>query len=336
MTNLTRTIAVFHTGGTIAMRQDDVTGGVTTQAGGGAANLGSEDLHLGDVVIKVVDNQVFNLPSPHISEHEMDVLSTAVTEAVRSGEFDGVVVTHGTDTLEETAYFLDLTVPTEIPVVVTGAMRSANEIGADGLHNYLSALKVAASEETRGAGVLVVLNEEIHAARNVTKTHTSNVATFQSPQFGPLGIVTKNGVSLRQRLTHRETFTPGEETRTVGLLKAYAGMDSAPFDAAAAAGPDGGPVDGLVVEALGAGNLPPRALPGLQRLLDRGVPVVLVSRCFNGITEDVYAYEGGGKHLAELGVIFSNGVNGPKARIKLLIALRSGASIEELRESFSR
>lgn len=234
-------------------------------------------------------------------------------------------MTHGTDTLEETAYFLDLTLPNELPVVVTGAMRSANEIGSDGLHNLETAIQTASTPDAAEKGVLVVMNDEIHSARYVTKTHTTNVATFRTPTFGPIGLVAKHGVVFFESLL-RSTVCPIQTVvDNVFLIKAYAGMGPELFEAIAQP-----TTNGVVIEALGAGNLPPATLPAVQKLLDMGIPVVLVSRCFNGIAQDVYDYEGGGVQLKQMGVIFCQGLNGQKARIKLLVGVSAGMAEDEL------
>lgn len=277
----------------------------------------------------LIVEDAFHLPSPHMTPIEMLQLQQIIDERAKKEKIDGVIITHGTDTLEETAYFLDLTVQAEVPIVVTGAMRSSNELGSDGLYNFLSAMRVACSEEARDKGVLVVLNDEIHCATNVTKTHTSNVATFQSPQYGPIGIVTKRGVFFHQAILHRESYQVNRVTKNVILLKAYAGMDDTLLTAI-----ENLPVDGLVIEALGQGNLPPKTVPALLRLIEKNVPVVLVSRCFNGIVQDVYSYEGGGKQLKDIGVIFTNGLSGQKARIKLLVALEVAKNIEDIHNMF--
>ncbi|MDG4656077.1 asparaginase [Ectobacillus antri] len=314
-----KNILVLHTGGTIAMEEEQ---GFVKQQNDNPLlrfKLPSNEVHL------IVEN-VFHLPSPHMTPKEMLQLQQLID--TRNG-IDGVVITHGTDTLEETAYFLDLTVQANIPVVVTGAMRSSNELGSDGLYNFLTAVKVASSEEAKGKGVLVVLNDEIHCATNVTKTHTSNVATFQSPQYGPIGLVTKRGVVFHQAILHRDNYRIHNITKQVLLLKAYAGMDSTMLEIIEQL-----PVDGLVIEAFGQGNLPPSTVPIIKRLLNKGVSIVLVSRCFNGIAQDVYSYEGGGKQLKEMGVIFTNGLSGQKARIKLLVALEVAATPQELEQMF--
>jgi L-asparaginase len=317
-------ILVLHTGGTIAMEEDKDTGSVKPSG----ENPLLKFIPSSDEVNLLVED-VFHLPSPHMTPKEMLMLQKLIHERAAREDLAGVVITHGTDTLEETAYFLDLTVQSDIPIVVTGAMRSSNELGSDGLYNFLSAVKVASSDEARGKGVLVVLNDEIHCATNVTKTHTSNVATFQSPQYGPIGIVTKRGVVFHQAILHRESYHVKSITKNVFLLKAYAGMDDTLLTAIEAL-----QVDGLVIEALGQGNLPPKTVPALQRLIHRGVPVVLVSRCFNGIVQDVYSYDGGGKQLKEIGAIFTNGLSGQKARIKLLVALEVAQNVEDIQHMF--
>ncbi len=260
---------------------------------------------------------VLNVPSPHITLQHWLLLKTRIEKAVNEEQYDGIVITHGTDTLEETAYFLDLALNVNVPVAITGAMRSSNELGSDGLINLQSAILVALCPESRNKGVLVVMNDEIHNAKFVTKTHTTNVATFQTPTFGPCGLIAKNRVLYFQQLTEYERFPIQTVTRTnVQLVKAYAGMDSFLLEQLAHHG-----CNGVVIEALGAGNLPPSCLAGLDALLRADIPVVLVSRAFNGVTQDVYDYLGGGKQLKQQNVIFTTSLSGQKARIKLLVLL---------------
>lgn len=169
-------ILVLHTGGTIAMKEDTLTGGVSPDV---SNPLMDAPIHIDDDVELIVED-IFNIPSPHMTPKEMLQLKERIQLAHLSG-VDGVVITHGTDTLEETAFFLDTTIGGQLPIVVTGAMRSSNEIGSDGLYNFESAIRVAKSPDALGKGVLVVMNDEIHSARYVTKTHTTNIATFRTP-----------------------------------------------------------------------------------------------------------------------------------------------------------
>jgi L-asparaginase len=321
---LKKNILLIHTGGTISM-SEDTSGSVKP----GTNNPLTEGTDLLSSLANLVVEEPFNLPSPHITTQEMMKLKNIIEEYNQHGNIDGAVITHGTDTLEETAYFLDLTVQANFPIVVTGAMRSSNEIGSDGLYNLISSIRVASSLEARGQGVLVVLNDEIHTAVNVTKTHTSNISTFQSPQYGPIGIVTKRGVLFHHTPTKHENYSVKEIDKKVLLLKAHAGMDSSLLKAIVSL-----KVDGVVIEALGQGNLPPSALEGVKNFIQNNIPVVIVSRSYGGIVQDIYGYEGGGKHLKELGVIFSNGLNGQKARIKLQIALSKTNKMSEIKEMF--
>lgn len=295
----------------------------------GAKNPLTEEGQILSGLANLIVEEPFHLPSPHITMKDMMLLKQMLDHYAEKNWIDGAVITHGTDTLEETAYFLDLTVKARFPIVVTGAMRSSNEIGSDGLYNLISAIRVASSEAARNKGVLVVLNDEIHTAENVTKTHTSNVSTFQSPQFGPIGIVTKQGVLFHHMPSYHENYTIADITKKVVIVKAHAGMDSSLLLAVQDLN-----VHGVVIEALGQGNMPPATVPGIKALIDNNIPVVIVSRAFNGIVQDIYAYEGGGKQLKEAGVIFSNGLNGQKARIKLLIALESTNDMKEIEEMF--
>lgn len=280
-------------------------------------------LDLKQVSLDVLD--FLNVPSPHITMTHMMALYQKIKET--AGQYDGVVITHGTDTLEETAYFLDTMALPDMPVVLTGAMRSSNELGSDGIYNYLSALRVASYEKSKDKGVLVVMNDEIHAAKYVTKTHTTNVSTFQTPTHGPLGIIMKNDILYFKTAEPRVRFELETISGTVPIIKAYAGMGDGIISLLS---PDS--VDGIVIEALGAGNIPPQAALALEQLMTNNIPVVLVSRCFNGIAEPVYAYDGGGVQLAKKGVMFVKELNAQKARIKLLIALNAGLKGQELKE----
>lgn len=320
-------ILIIHTGGTIAMEENKESGAVAPGKEN-PLNATLENLLSG---VDVMIDDFLNIPSPHMTPDIMFKIAERIETRIRQEHISGVVISHGTDTLEETAYLLDLVLQTDLPVVVTGAMRSSNEIGSDGPYNLISSIKVACCEEAKGKGVLVVLNDEIHTAKNVTKTHTSNVSTFQSPQYGPIGIVTKQRVFFHHTLTNRDRYHISGLTKNVMLLKAYAGMDSQLLFAAGDL-----EIDGIVVEALGQGNLPPEMMEGIKHLRKKGIAIVLVSRCFNGIVQDVYGYKGGGKMLKDLGIIFSNGLNGQKARLKLLVTLEATENTEDLHKLFLR
>lgn len=318
-------VLVLTTGGTIAMNEDLSTGTVQPVS----QNLLNSYLPSLSQYAEVEMEEVFNLPSPHISCNHLEQLVELVRTRLADEQIHGIVITHGTDTLEETAFFLDLQLPSDKPVIVTGAMRSSNELGADGPINLLNSIRTAASHESIGKGVLVVFNDEIHAARFVTKTHTSNVATFQSPSVGPIGSIDKRSIHFRQMPLEHEHFPVEQIGCTVGLLKMAMGMDSRLLDYMLDSG-----INGIVIEALGQGNVPPEAVPGIRRAIEKSVPVVLVSRCFNGMVQDVYGYEGGGKQLREIGAIFSNGLNGQKARIKLMVLLSYTTDLVFIRNAF--
>ncbi|HFG0327647.1 TPA: asparaginase [Staphylococcus aureus] len=317
-------LLVIHTGGTISMSQDQSNKVVTN-------DINPISMHQ-DVInqyAQIDELNPFNVPSPHMTIQHVKQLKDIILEAVTNKYYDGFVITHGTDTLEETAFLLDLILGIEQPVVITGAMRSSNEIGSDGLYNYISAIRVASDEKARHKGVMVVFNDEIHTARNVTKTHTSNTNTFQSPNHGPLGVLTKDRVQFHHMPYRQQALKNVNEKLNVPLVKAYMGMPGDIFSFYCREG-----IDGMVIEALGQGNIPPNALEGIQQLVSLNIPIVLVSRSFNGIVSPTYAYDGGGYQLAQQGFIFSNGLNGPKARLKLLVALSNNLDKAEIKAYF--
>ena len=311
-------ILVLHTGGTISMQADDSGAVVTSQEN--PMNHVSNPLE--GIEVHALD--FFNLPSPHIKPKHMLALYQKIKE--EADHYDGFVITHGTDTLEETAYFLDTMEVPHKPIVLTGAMRSSNELGSDGVYNYLSALRVASDDKAADKGVLVVMNDEIHAAKYVTKTHTTNVSTFQTPTHGPLGLIMKHEILYFKTAEPRVRFDLDRIQGLVPIIPVYAGMteellDLLPVDQ----------LDGLIIQAFGAGNVPKETSQKLNALIQEGLPIALVSRCFNGIAEPVYAYEGGGVCLQNAGIFFVKELNAQKARLKLLIAINAGLTGDELR-----
>lgn len=317
-------LLLIHTGGTIAMSQSG-TGHVEPSD----VNPIDATLPKATDIAHITTKHFSNIPSPHMTPEKMLELAQFIQRELTQDTYDGVVITHGTDTLEETAYFLQITLGAPVPIVLTGAMRSSNEVGSDGEFNLITALRVAKSEAARGKGVLVVFNGEIHSAFNVTKTHTSSVDTFKSVHFGNVGMVTKDHVLIYSQPATRQPKMIPSISKRVAVLKVVAGMEPDLLESVITLG-----YDGLVLEVLGQGNVPPSLLSALEHLV-KEIPVVIVSRCFNGIVQDVYSYDGGGKQLKEMGVIFSNGLNSQKARLRLLVELESGSSQSVMEHSFS-
>jgi len=319
-------ILIVFTGGTFSMTIDENTGGAIPKFSG------EELLEMIPEVKKLADITCYDFgkyPGPHMTPELMLTLSKKIQQLISSDKFAGVIVTHGTDTLEETAYLLDLTIETEIPIVVIGSMKNSSEPDWDGPRNLLDAIHICLNDNSRNIGVLVCLNGEINAASEVTKTMTDEIDTFQSLDFGSLGFV-QNGRVILNRLPRKlEVIQTDKLNPNVDLLTVYAGMNEKFFKFSADSN-----VDALVVEALGVGNVPPAAFEGIKYVVEKGIPVVLVSRCPAGETLDIYSYPGAGKHLHNLGVIFSDYLNGQKARIKLMLALGKTKNINELRSLF--
>jgi L-asparaginase len=321
-----RKISVITTGGTISMRYDPQLKGAVP------AVSGDELLQMvpgvGDVATLEL-TEFSNKPSCHLTPSTMFELCHTIQEALDRPEIEGAVVTHGTDALEETAYMADLWVKSDKPLVFTAAMRNNSEVGADGPRNILASVRVATCSEARGLGVLVVFNSRVLAARDTIKMHTSNLDAFRSPMLGPVGNVDDDRVVIYRRSLVRQSIRPDRIVTGVDLFRVYGGMDSEllfwSFDRGNR---------GLVIEAMGQGNVPPAIMPGLRRWLDAGRPVVLVSRCPEGRALDTYAYEGGGKQLHNMGVIFGEDLTGQKARIKLMLALGITDDVGKIRDMF--
>ncbi len=329
------TVTILGTGGTIA----------STEGEAGATPTLSTDALL-DAVPGIEDHadltaeQVAQTPSFELDFETLADVRRAVREAAAAA--DGVVVTHGTDTMEESAYYLDLTLDVDAPVVFTGAQRPADELSADGPANLLTAVRAASDERVRDAGgVYVAFDEELHAARDVTKAHTRKLAAFASPGTGPVATVTREDVRF-----HRD---PGSRSGPIPVDREDAGGDSEEADAGpavemikSAVGVGGGGieravergVDGLVLEATGAGNATAGIGDAVAAAIDQGTPVVVTSRCYEGPVEPIYGTPGGGQTLRDHGAIFAGDLPAHKARLKLRLALRETRDVEELRAYF--
>lgn len=319
-------IAIFFTGGTISMSIDPRMGGAAP------ALSGEEIVARVEGLSDVADFDIINfarLPGPHVTPAIMLELAQQVAARLQDEAVSGVVITHGTDTLEETAYFLDLVLSSDKPVVFVGAMRNSSELSWDGPANLKAAVRAAADEQLHGLGVVIAMSEKIIAANEVTKTHTESVDTFQSRDFGPLGIIDKDRVILARRPTEREYIATTTIEERVETIKMVSGGDGKFIDFAVAQG-----ARGLVLEGFGRGNLPPAYLPAVERAAQTGIPIVLTSRCPRGRVLDTYAYEGAGKTLTNRGVILGGMLPSHKARIKLLLALGAGFSLAQIRQLF--
>jgi L-asparaginase len=315
-------IAILFTGGTISMRIDARTGSAVP-AMSGLDILAQVPQIQAETDVELED--VSRLPGPHVTPEHMWRLARRLAAWLERPDVEGVVVTHGTDTLEETAYFLDVAIASEKPVVLVGAMRTMSEPSWDGPANLVHAVQVAAAPASRSRGVLVAMNEQIFPACEVEKVHTEAAASFQCREFGPIGVIDGGSVrylrSSPREVVWRDPAADGvvrvcRFEPAVDVVKVAAGMDGRFVQCSRTSG-----ARGLVIEALGRGNVPPAMLGELRLAVEDGLAVVLTSRCGTGSVRERYGYEGGGRELRELGLIFAGRLSGVKARIKLMLAL---------------
>lgn len=323
-------IKILSTGGTIASKVDPATGGARP------ALSGSELLEsvpgLADVAQIEVEN-VCSLPGFGVYPEIWLQVARRAEAALHEEGFDGVVVTHGTDTMEETAFYLDLTVTGDKPIVLTGAQRNASYFDPDGPRNLLNAVMVAASPQAAGQGAMIVFNGKINAARDVTKVHTSHVEAFQSYEHGYLGTVEMGAVRFYRRRMERQIFFPITETLPrVDIIPTYPGHDDIFFQAVLAAGSDG-----AIVQAYGLGNGTPALQWGVEALLTAGIPTVIASRVPMGVTAPEYAIPdggGGGVDLLRAGAIYGHDLSPNKARVLMMAALGTNPDRARLQDIF--
>ena len=309
-------VVVVSTGGTIAMRADPASGKLVPAVSG--EDL-VELLAWPEGPRLEVDDFV-NAPSFDMHGALALALARRVCEHAR-GDAAGVVVTHGTDTMEETVYLVDRLLESDSPVVLTGAQRGADESDADGPRNFRDAVRVAVSRDAAGRGALIAFAGELHAAREARKVHTSALRAFGSPGYGPIGHVDGDRVVFRRGPERRPPLPPPRVLPRVDLVRLHAGSDGRFLEAAVAAG-----AEAIVLEGTGRGNANDGVVAAVGAAVAAGVPVVVCSRCAEGRVAPVYG-RGGGRDLAEAGALFAGDLAGPKARVLLQLALGGGQDI---------
>ena len=312
-------IVLIFTGGTISMRHDPEIGGAVP------ALTGRDILALAPGIDRFAELAVDDFgafPGPHMTVERVWALRARIATHLARPEVDGIVLTHGTDSLEESAYVMARSLATDKPIVFTGAMRTSSDLGWDGPANLGASVLTAASAEARGLGVLVVMGDRIFSALDVTKVHTHMPDAFESPGLGPLGVVDEGRVIVR-RSAHGvlPVLAPDAPAQPVDIVYAWQGADARLLDASRATGL------GLVVAAMGRGNVPPLMADGIERWIADGKPVVITSRALRGRVGHTYGYPGGGRRLFEAGALFGGSRRPQQARIDLMLALGAGVDV---------
>jgi L-asparaginase len=318
-------IHLLFTGGTISMQRNQSAGGnVPAHSGEALVQFAGE---LDRISPYRVENWAM-VPACHLGPDRLWQLRERVREVAGSGEVGGIVITHGTDIMEESAYLLDRSLSGTVPIVLTGAMRTAGDEGWDGARNLRDAVIVAADLESRGRGVLVVFHGKVFAGRTAVKVHTTDVDAFAAPYSAPIGKVDGGSVVYPETSTVPGTQNDGELTALapktlearVALVPMVVGDTGEMLDFARSKH------SGVVIVAFGSGNVPPGAVPAIRRWIDEGKPVVLASRCPLGVVTPSYAFDGGGSQLVRMGVIPAGPRTPSQARMELMLALSAGVS----------
>ncbi len=319
-------IVLVFTGGTISMRHDPTAGGAVPTL------TGREIIELAPGVDALAQLEVDDwgaFPGPHMTPDRMWALRARILEHLARPNVDGVVVTHGTDSLEETAYLFARSVASEKPIVFTGAMRTSSDLGWDGPGNLGAAIRVAASAEARGQGVLVAMSDRVFTALDVTKAHTYMVDAFDSPGLGPVAVLDDGRVVFRRTMhVPPPILNAAALAQPVDIVYAYAGADSRLLDASR----EHGRGRAIVVAGMGRGNVPVAMLDGIDRWIADGKPVVITSRIGRGRVGHTYGYAGGGRRLAERGAFFAGSRRPQQARLDVMLGLGAGLDLPALRE----
>ncbi|GEL76138.1 asparaginase [Tenuibacillus multivorans] len=306
-------VVLITTGGTIASKPNENSGKLKS-----GAMTGEELASFCDLPdeIQIQIDSAFQKPSVHLNSHDWILLKKKVDFYFQDESVDGVVITHGTDTLEETAYFLDLTINDSRPVVVTGSQRSISEIGSDVYINLRHAIYTACSEDLHKCGTVVVFNERIFASRHVKKEHASNIQGFNAFGFGYLGIIDNDEVQVFQRPIKHDTYEISDYLPKVDIVKCYIDADGTILDAIRETN-----AKGIVIEGVGRGQVPPNMMPAIRRCKDDGITMVMTTASEEGAVYPTYDYEGSAYDLINHGVILGSDYDSKKARVKLSVML---------------
>lgn len=319
-------VIIIATGGTIAMKKNDL--GESLPAVSGRELLQSVPDLATIAACEVVEFS--NVASCNMDPQTLVKLSVAVQQCLVDLGVAGIVITHGTDTLEETAFFLELTIEDKRPIILTAAQRDASETDSDGLRNIKNAVRVATDPDAMDRGVMVLLNEEIHDSRHVTKAHTSSVASFNSGPFGLLGYCDVDRINWYHPHKAGRFFALPKKVSKVIPLLVFTGMESSIIRHLISQG-----TEGFVLEAFGRGNMPPELENGLEWACQKGIPIVITSRSPYGRVLPIYAYPGGSARLKKMGCIFSEGLSTAKSRLLLMLALSVTRDFAEIQAIFS-
>ena len=320
---------ILSTGGTIASRYDPVQKGFVPALSGEQLVEAVPEI---STVARLEVEAVASIGSSDMTPEIWLKLAQRANEVLADPKYSGVVITHGTDTMEETAYFLDLTVTSNKPVILVGAQRAASIKDTDGPRNLMGAVRVAVSPEAVGKGAMIVMNGEINAAREVTKTSTLDVGTFRTLEFGKLGYVEDDGVRFYRAPTRRQTIPVGPATKLgrIEIVMHYAGADGSVIRGLL----QQGGLDGLVIAGAGLGHVSGSMFDAIEQVRARGIPVVISTRVHTGRTLPLYAAKGSGVSLVKIGCVEADNLSPQKARVLLMLALTRTKETEALKTYF--
>lgn len=319
-------IKIITTGGTIAATKQENSDSVVAAIKGDSLiatiknQLPQVELSIDDFC--TMDSAAFTLPLAFS-------LAKRIDETLKMQDCDGVVVTHGTDTMEESAFLCDLVVNSPKPVIFTGAQRNASQSDSDGPRNIVDAILTAQSDKAYDLGTLIAFEHDLHAAREVSKTHSYRVDTFRSAGFGKIGSIEFGAVNIWRKPMMRRHIDTAKIEDKIGFIKLAMGISPDYLIYSAEKG-----MKGIVIEAFGLGNAPDGFAAAVKTLTDKNIPVIIASRCCEGRTMPVYGGDSGGVSLSKAGAIFSGSLSGVKSRIALACLLGNGATRQTIEQYF--
>lgn len=320
-------VVILTTGGTIASVEDKKNGLLKS-----GMLTGNELISMGNDLLsaEVIVESIFQIPSNHMTFKHLLILKEKVERIFKDRNINGIVITHGTDTLEETAYFLDLTISDDRPIIITGSQRGPKETGTDAFTNIYQSIAVANNINVKAIGTMVLFNERIFSARYVKKIHSYNTNAFTSFGYGYLGVVDKNKVFIYQKPVQREFYKIGDIIPIVDIIK-FSLDSNGKFIYYAVKNE----TKGIVLEGAGRGHIPPQAVEAVDFAIAHGVRVVLTTSCEEGEVFPIYDFAGGVKDLQDRGVIIGNDYDSKKARIKLSVLLAAEINnVKNIQEKF--